>query len=184
VLASLDASIDGSAYYARGTENNADYCHAYGTGTVDSSSADVCTTESGMSDVALNEWKTEFSYGTIYGEASCNSTKPSNLDEIMAGIENETITEEQAISMIYGTNGSGIASGTAYSKNSTGQYCWCKATNYQPINGNKSSVGASRWVFNGDYGSSADCAWSCTRDCGGNVGYAAAFRSVVFNSAQ
>jgi hypothetical protein len=180
ILASLDASINGTVTFGHGWDNDADN---YSRCISDDCSWDT-TPYSGATDIALNEWKTEFSYGTIYGEASCNSTKPSNLDEIMAGIENETITEEQAISMIYGTNGSGIASGTAYSKNSTGQYCWCKATNYQPINGNKSSVGASRWVFNGDYGSSADCAWSCTRDCGGNVGYAAAFRSVVFNSAQ
>jgi hypothetical protein len=101
----------------------------------------------------------------------------------MAGMENETITEEQAMTMLWGTNGSGIASGTAYSKNSTGQYCWCKATNYQPTNGNKGSVGASRWVFYPET-MSGDCAYGCALTCAGIINNEGFFRRAIFGQAQ
>ena len=32
-----------------------------------------------MSDVALNEWKIEFSYGTVYGRASCQPTVDAGI---------------------------------------------------------------------------------------------------------
>ena len=92
-LSMLDASINGTAYYARYRDaGNEDVCLAYGDGTVNDGGAETCTTESGMSDVGVNEWKTKFSYGTVYGEASCNTTNNAaaayvgkNLETLLAG---------------------------------------------------------------------------------------------------
>ena len=82
----LDTSIDGEHRYARGWYNNQDLCH------IDNADDNSYCSQSVMSDVALNEWKTEFSYGTVYGRASCQPTVDAgiaylaeNVSRVIAG---------------------------------------------------------------------------------------------------
>jgi hypothetical protein len=212
ILATLDASIDANVSFGHGWYNDAD---DYSRCTSETCEWDT-TPYSGATDIALNEWKTEFSYGTIYGEASCNNTNnpaaayiTDNLNAVLSGdmtgeafisgLSQVATQEETALvanalqqysagTMTYDEAGAAISSiymtDANYNKNSTGQYCWCKATDYKPTNGNKSSVGASRWVFYHALVDSANCADNCANACGNYVRDDAAFRSLVFHSAQ
>ena len=98
---------------------------------------DACRTEDfidGFNDLDTLEWKTIFSWGTIYGMSMCSSTTGTESGE------------------------SGTPSAT------DGQYCWCKATGYIPNNENtKYSPKRSGWVYNSNAGSICKwvCAGRC-----------------------
>ena len=215
ILASLDESINGNVSYGHGWWNNADEYSRCTSETCDYET----TPYSGATDIALNEWNTEFSYGTVYGEASCQASLDSdmaylvnNIDAVMEGeMSAETFLTNYAqlagaekagiLQDIYGRMLSGAISddegwsetmekllssdnNTRYNKNTSGQYCFCKATNYTPLNGNKQSVGSSRWVVNDDLGSAAYCAENCASNCGFDVRGDAGFRAAVFRAGQ
>ncbi len=210
-LSTLNASINGNHNYGHGWTNNTDYCNIDQTG-----GHELCS-NSNLSDVGLNEWKTEFSYGTVYGEASCQPTPDAgiayfeaNVDSVVGGqmdpyeflanytslagqekgaiaadiftrYSNGTITYDEATGEIWSKL---YVTDASYNKNSTGQYCWCKATGYKPLNGNKQNASSSLWVFNGDRGSAASCASNCARDCGDFARSSEALRTALFYTGQ
>lgn len=83
--------------------------HRYGRGVIATNNTDICWFDGGIatpcsdvmfSDINRMEWKVSFIYGTIYGMALCSSTQGTN--DFATGLPNE--------------------------QQSSGQYCWCRAT--------------------------------------------------------
>ena len=88
---SANLATNGTNGYGHGWWNNADRCDLYQLNGEDGIIGDVinCST---VSDLSLNQWKAEFSYGVIKGIASCQTTLPSdiayattNVPDVVAG---------------------------------------------------------------------------------------------------
>ncbi len=100
----------------------------------------------------LFEWSATFSYGTVWGIATCVDT---------SGTSNTAVEE------LRDSNGE-IATGGER----TGRYCWCQL----------SHPAKSRWVFLYALSSVADCRSNCANYCGGHVRSLSAFRAGLFGS--
>ena len=109
-------------------------------------------------------WWTEFSYGRIYGEATCLSEaeggKPSGSMGVITNSNGEKLSQD-------------IPAGLK-NKDADGNdrgYCWCRMTH----------PASSRWVF--DTSSSAStCASNCAIYCGARARDNAALRGGLFGS--
>ena len=167
-----DMNTEPTSGSGHGWYNNADVCYNYDGWTIN------CST---VQDLAVNQWKVAWSNGDVVnGIASCNDTLPSNWDTLMAqqaAIE-ELPEEEQgaafeawyasAMSSLYGTNGSAIMPSNTFTSNSTGQYCWCKATHYTANNAQQCSLLSSAWVLTPEgffEGEPEKCAKRCPDLC-------------------
>ena len=71
-LKTVDTSIDGTGFGSHGFMDNRDYCRTH----YDDTYLFEC---SSAPDLALNEWKADFSYGTVYGLASCQPTLDASI---------------------------------------------------------------------------------------------------------
>ncbi len=100
----------------------------------------------------LFEWSATFSYGTVWGIATCVDT---------SGQMNSSVEE------LRDSNGE-IATGGER----TGKYCWCKMTH----------PAVSRWVFRITAASVAGCGSHCAANCGFLVRAESGFRVGVFGS--
>ena len=104
------------------------------------------------------QWATEFSYGTVWGIANCNTTAGVSQGDINNNLQTE----------------------------SGGTYCWCQATGFT-ASGNAYTSGpqctttaSSYWVFNT---STSVCARGCALQCASGVQSSASFRRAVFGVA-
>lgn len=79
----------------------------------------------------LFEWNTTFSYGTVFGIATCVDT---------AGSSNQVVAELKSSDGTVATGGE-----------RSGQYCWCQMTH----------PARSRWVFRGFGNCRHDCVIEC-----------------------
>ena len=105
--------------------------------------------------LSAGEWSATWnSIGVAKGIASCNGTK---------GISNST-----------------SGSSDSFSTSTTGQYCWCKMTEWTPSGGTTQSL-AGKWVFNHNYSSASDCAPYCVSYCTSHLSNSS-FRSAVFGA--
>ena len=104
------------------------------------------------------EWATEFTNGTVKGQALCSSTNGT-----------------------YATAGTPDETGGSY-------YCWCKATGYaEHTDGNYSEyspVASSSWVFYFDFVIAGNCADYCAIHCAERVYDNDDFRLVLFGVSQ
>ena len=73
-------NTNGNHYYAHGLDNGENYCFME---SFEIGEEINCST---VSDLSLNQWKTEFSYGTVRGIASCQPTVPSDIAYFSANI--------------------------------------------------------------------------------------------------
>ncbi|MFQ6703517.1 MAG: hypothetical protein ACLRFP_00315, partial [Alphaproteobacteria bacterium] len=66
----------------------------------------------------------------------------------------------------------------------SGQYCWCQATNYTPDGGNQCNIASPFWVFFNNYGTCdgnwCDCPFWCAGECSYNLVTNADFRGALF----
>ncbi len=100
----------------------------------------------------LFEWSATFSYGTVWGIATCVDTSGA---------------PHTAVEELRDSNGE-IATGGER----TGRYCWCQL----------SHPAKSRWVFRHAHSSVADCRADCANICGNYVLFHPAFRTGLFGS--
>lgn len=100
----------------------------------------------------LFEWNTTFSYGTVFGIATCVDT---------AGSSNQVVAELKSSDGTVATGGE-----------RSGRYCWCQMTH----------PARSRWVFRSADGSVDDCRSYCALHCGSGVRGYSGFRSAVVGS--
>ena len=69
---------------------------------------------------------------------------------------------------------------TNYTTNSTGRYCFCKATHYTANNAQQCSLSSPAWVFRDDISSAADCAAYCAHYCASTLQAHSGFRVALF----
>ena len=100
----------------------------------------------------LFEWSATFSYGTLWGIATCVDT---------SGTVNTAVEE------LRDSNGE-IATGGER----TGRYCWCQLAH----------PARSRWVFRHSYSSAGECRSLCTNGCGSNIQNFSASRTGLFGA--
>ena len=102
-------------------------------------------------------WAAVFSYGTIYGEATCLSDADGKPSGDMGVYTNE--------------RGEMLPNDDTFVQRKDGGRCWCRMTH----------PASSRWVFLNSYFAS-DCASYCADNCGLNARSYAALRSGLFGS--
>ena len=107
----------GTTGYGKSTETSC----LHGTTADYTSGSTVCVMD-GFNDLNIQEWKTVFPWGTIYGMSKCSSTPGTTKGE--HGTPNDT-----------------------YDK-----YCWCRATGYIPNGQSTkySPLKPTNWTFNSD----------------------------------
>ena len=143
---------DGDTYYFR------DFEHCRSENNSAGSSIPVvldCSSDSAVSDLAVNEWKEIFSYGTIRGESLCSSTQPTT--HLYAGNPD--------------------TSGTGDTK-----YCWCKTTGFDAEkDGSFVPVTSQAWVGPAGeaYADASTCARYCVERCASALKRGMGFRCAM-----
>lgn len=142
-----------------------------------------------------NTWAAGFEYGTVYGQASCQSAGGElisscysgvgggyNLDKLRTEITEmydsaranavvDTIMEYQAgnksVDEAYKTCHAFLDAGidANFSKTDSGKYCYCQITDFKPTDGIKASVTSAPWRFWGTRHSADGCASDCAYYC-------------------
>ncbi len=146
-LSTLNTSTNGEVYYAI---TNSGTCY-YRIASMSLSSTMSCS-DSNYSDLTAGHWKTEFSYGTVYGDSKCSTTtgtlaKAGNPVDT-AGIEcwcRATGFTPDGENMLY----------------------------YSPV---------SLWVFRHSHDSTSECASGCTYYCSSRVLGTSSFRAGLYGS--
>ena len=120
---------------------------------------------------STGSWAVEFTNGSVIrGTAICNSTSSNTYDTMLAALMNETMTEEQAISGVWGScDSDAIKPSNTFNTSSSGQYCWCKMESYTPSGGSACNVASFSWVFNGDFSYASNCAGLCAFACTSDI---------------
>ena len=109
-------------------------------------------------------WWVDFSYGRIYGEATCLSEaeggKPSGAMGVITNSNGKMLSQDIP---------AGLKNTDADGNDRV--YCWCRMTH----------PASSRWVFDSSYYASV-CASGCAADCGHYALYNAALRGGLFGA--
>ena len=103
-------------------------------------------------------WSVTFSYGTIYGEATCLSDADGTPSENTMGVYTNS-------------KGEMLPNDDTFVQRKDGGHCWCRMTH----------PASSRWVFNYSY-SASYCASACANYCGNYAQRNAALRGGLFGS--
>ena len=103
-------------------------------------------------------WAAVFSYGTIYGEATCLSDADGTPSENTMGVYTNS-------------KGEMLPNDDTFVQRKDGGRCWCRMTH----------PASSRWVFNNS-SSASYCASNCANGCGYYARNRAALRSGLFGS--
>ena len=165
ILAPFSKSINGSTVYGRGWYNNDYICATNGR-----VGADICSRE-GFSGLAVNEWKTIFSYGTIKGNAVCSAKGGSNSGYSWSGPRSEWTATTTEL-----TNASGEA-----------HYCWCQITGFAETDSSTyQSIESPLWVYSSDVdddvaiymGRDYLCS-ICVRGCSSRLSDSQSFRNAL-----
>ena len=98
-------------------------------------------------------WRTNFSYGDIYGDALCSETSGTTN---VAGTPNEAVT---------------------------GKYCWCRVRGYKPTGSHTKiyiPTTSPEWIFHNTFPSTSECVANCTTSCSFTVRDSSAMRTALF----
>ena len=106
---------------------------------------------------STRKWRADFSYGYVYGEFLCSPTPNAGSGWYPTSQELDT-------------------------ESGTGQYCYCRATEFLPTGSSKIyEAVASRWVLAYDFGSASSCAGSCAYPCS-DVKSRSSLRASIFGT--
>ncbi len=169
-------------------------------------------------------WGGAFSYGNVYGQASCQSSRTETVAGMMsysgvmpqetskpeaddvrtaletAGVDSAAVDAvvdmhekylageidyEEAYKTVYAILGSEYDAN--FSKNDSGQYCFCQMTAYSASGSSELiPVTSAPWVFRYGGGSADECATNCAVYCAADLVYAdrsaRVFRAAVLGS--
>ena len=103
-------------------------------------------------------WAAVFSYGTIYGEATCLSDADGTPSENTMGVYTNS-------------KGEMLPNDDTFVQRKDGGHCWCRMTH----------PASSRWVFYSS-SSASNCASACAYNCGYSAQRYAALRGGLFGS--
>ena len=149
-MSTIDTSINGTGYEGR---NAANTCW-YRAGSMTSGVQENCTNDR-YAGLDLRQWRTHFSYGTVYGEAMCSDTAGQTMGE----------------------------TGHPAATTSSSKQCWCKVTGFIPTNSDiLYDPAVSLWAFLYASGSASECASNCAPNCGSVVRYNSSLRAGLFGS--
>lgn len=164
-LATVDTKIDGTSGKAYSKDGSTcDTKDANGKWEDDDKNpAQTC------SELEKGQWKVEFEYGTVRGEASCNTT----------GATKPWRDENDNVNNIYTLQNDGKKPADAMNSTSNGQYCWCRATKFE-----QQDYASSSWVFMHDDKKIDHCEKYCAYYCAYRVQSHSVFRAAVFAGAQ
>ena len=114
-------------------------------------------TNSNDTGLQNGEWFADWSeHITVHGRASCNSTAPSNWQEVQSAQGDEYKTKLLSTAQPSNT----------FNTTSTGQNCWCNLKSYQLSNAQSPVDISSSWIFMAHSGDDAnECANSCAFNC-------------------
>jgi hypothetical protein len=120
-------------------------------------------------------WAAEFSYGMVYGEASCNTTNGTYSAVVNWG----TNTFEYTILP------QNIKSADTFEKSITGGRCWCRVTNVVPTEKLSRKATPTPWVFfTGSSWDISTCSHYCPTYCGFATKEIAEFRQAIYGQAN
>ena len=178
-LSSLDTSIGISTQDANNTRWK----------SINSSNAYTMQEKYGTensADLNNGEWEATFSYGTVKGVATCNSTKPIGFYNLRVALEAGRMTESQAYDALWGTNGYAIYPSSSFNTSSSGSNCWCRVTSYTPNGGSACSTTNSAWVYVSESNKDCEqrCAFQCSLFAGSSEGVVTFLRSALYSTAQ
>ena len=131
---------------------------------------------SGVSTYGLTEdltWAVQFSYGRVYGEASCNSTTGTACSTTNWSTSTFTYT-------IYPEN---IKSSNTFEKSTNGGSCWCHATGFMVPGEAIQNVEPAPWVFQYNW-SVNTCIHYCPLYCAKYIEKTSTFRQASYGIAQ
>ena len=81
------------------------------------------------------------------------------------------------------TNGAYATTGTP--SDTSGQYCWCRATGYTPTGGNQCNLYSTPWVFGNNFGNGAEeCINLCAFSCLFYIGWDGGFKPALYGQSQ
>ena len=189
-LKHIDSSIDGITKYYHFLYNNQEACYLDGTYSIDSP---VCS-DSRFSNLAMNEWAVEFSYGTVYGQARCQAKDPGHayIDEnsdnalngqidvflseyaTIAGPEKATILSQGITDYVAGNitleELATLVDMKLYTTSgnviNTGNYCYCRIIGYKPDGATTiQNISSSQWGYL-RVNFEDHCEDSCAGECG------------------
>lgn len=162
-LADVDKDKDGSSLKAYSFKDGT--CDIYAN---DKWEYDVKNPAQTCSELEKGQWKVEFEYGTVRGEASCNTT----------GATKPWRDENGNVNNIYTLQNDGKKPADAMNSTSNGQYCWCRATKFE-----QQDYASSSWVFMHDDKEIDRCERYCAEYCAYRVQSHSDFRAAVFAGA-
>ena len=100
--------------------------------------------------LSAGEWAVKFADGSIVrGIASCNNTQSNTWYTIMTTWNWES-DDDSWENVLWGSCSSDAIknpNSSTFTKNTTGQHCWCKTTSYTPYGGNTCNVTETSAVF-------------------------------------
>ena len=148
-MSTINTSVQGTAYEAKSASNT---CWYGNTKTSAAAAQENCTNDR-YAGLDLRQWRTHFSYGTVYGESMCSDTVGQTMAE----------------------------TGHPVATTSTSKNCWCKVTGIIPTNSDiLYDTLVSPWAFLITSSSASVCASRCAKSCGDYAHYTAAFRAGLY----
>ena len=119
-------------------------------------------------------WATQFSYGRVYGIASCNAT----IGTSAASANWNTNTYTYTIYPEY------IKNSDMFQSSVTGTACWCRVNGIIPTNETMTIANPTPWIYQQKYNSTSTCSHYCSLYCGVFTRSSADFRTAIYGQSQ
>ena len=122
----------------------------------------ICNQSAEFIELQANEWKANFSNGTLYGMAKC-SKKPGDEHNSRWPVKNKSDWQEFNTSTLENYTGEDAAA--------TKLHCWCKATGWKEQNQTttKSHLNELGWIYNRIAPYESSCFMGCAFWCSYNI---------------
>ena len=148
-------NVGGTDRWATGEDSNHNYYCWHGKGV--SVAREDCNLST-YNDLALNEWKVQTNYGTVYGAGYCSAKSGDNSGYSWL---NDPSNWRSTFDELENASGNKI-------------YCWCQATGYIPNNNNPNNIqyrpsNKTYWIYCNPFVCPDSCASYCANYVLGNA---------------
>nr|MBQ0091484.1 InlB B-repeat-containing protein [Candidatus Enterousia merdequi] len=137
-------NINGISLYAHGTVEGEELC--WGSDI----ESEACT-DPAFSDISIDQWKVEFSYGTVKGKAKCSNTTYASQRDF---VYRDWYLDRPATDNLSDT---------------VGGYCWCQVSGYAASGSSSfANISLPVWVMNEwgvIYWDDVECESNCVFEC-------------------
>ncbi len=134
-----------------------DYCEY-----ADGNPPESCNDDPVLKNMKSNEWKNQYSYGTVSGIASCNNTTIDNIQEHMVLLNKVSLGEASEVetNQFFQSVLSSMQPNGTFNTTSTGANCWCQIRSLD----NAEAISKWFYLFNTEY-TGGNCASQCSVFC-------------------